>query len=269
MSEELTKAVQQALAEKFEAMHANGDAWITTIAAAKLCRALTQRPAARTEREACSDCDGKGYTDSWTVDGEYNPTHCESCDGGRKPAPEPDVARLVASTAAQPAQADERAAFEVEMRRYGWNSTFFTRSNDGCYLSNRATYAFIGWQARASLPTHPAAQATLDDEELPGMWSASDLIGGETDAQQATPEPVGEPFAWTSMGQIRFTPPTQDHDTYTPLYTHPTPGVPEGFALVPVEPTPEMIRCAEMWDDGFEGAYARALAAAQAKGGAA
>lgn len=41
----------------------------------------------------------------------------------------------------------------------------------------------------------------------------------------------------------------------------------EGFALVPVKPTPEMIRCAEMWDDGFEGAYARMLAAAQAKGG--
>lgn len=27
---------------------------------------------------------------------------------------------------------------------------------------------------------------------------------------------------WVSMGQIRFTPPTSDHDTYTAVYTEPT-----------------------------------------------
>ena len=32
-------------------------------------------------------------------------------------------------------------------------------------------------------------QATLSDYELPGMWSTSDLIGGETDTQPATTEP--------------------------------------------------------------------------------
>lgn len=53
-------------------------------------RALTTSPPAQTEREVCSDCDGNGYIDSWTVDGEYNPTHCESCDGGRKPATQHD-----------------------------------------------------------------------------------------------------------------------------------------------------------------------------------
>lgn len=34
---------------------------------------------------ACSNCNGLGYTDAWTLDMEYNPTHCEECDGGRKP----------------------------------------------------------------------------------------------------------------------------------------------------------------------------------------
>ena len=38
--------------------------------------------------------------------------------------------------------------------------------------------------------------------------------------------------------------------------------VPAGYKLVPVEPTPEMLHCAEMWDDGFPGAWSRALAAA-------
>jgi len=47
---------------------------------------------------------------------------------------------------------DEREAFESEMRsRHGWNNSYFTQSNDGGYLSNRATYAYIGWQARAAL----------------------------------------------------------------------------------------------------------------------
>lgn len=93
----------------------------------------------------------------------------------------------------------------------------------------------------------------------------------------ATPEPVGEPFAWTSMGQIRFTPPTQDHDTYTALsYTRPAPGVPEGWRNViagTLKTDPwDSARVADYnsgWNDcqrktlrGLE-----RLAAAQAKGG--
>ena len=47
---------------------------------------------------------------------------------------------------------DEREAFESEMRsRHGWNNSYFTQSNDGGYLSNRATHAYIGWQARAAM----------------------------------------------------------------------------------------------------------------------
>lgn len=32
----------------------------------------------------CPDCGGLGYTDAWTMDGEYNPTHCAACDSDRK-----------------------------------------------------------------------------------------------------------------------------------------------------------------------------------------
>lgn len=38
--------------------------------------------------------------------------------------------------------------------------------------------------------------------------------------------------------------------------------LPDGWVPVPVEPTSEMLHCAEMWDDGFAGAWSRALAAA-------
>lgn len=87
--------------------------------------------------------------------------------------------------------------------------------------------------------------------------------------QPATTERKGGPVFLVATGEIyegeetyqRYEgspPPLCDFEV---LYT--SPQVPEGFALVPVEPTPEMIRCAEMWDDGFEGAYARALDAAR------
>ena len=37
--------------------------------------------------------------------------------------------------------------------------------------------------------------------------------------------------------------------------------VPAGMVLAPIEPTSEMVRCAELWDDGFAGAWGRAIAA--------
>lgn len=78
-----------------------------------------------------------------------------------------------------------------------------------------------------------------------------DVINGETDAV-----PLGAEVSFVNMnwpGQI-------------PIYTHPAiPGrvaLPDGWKWVPVEPTSEMLYCAEMWDDGFAGAWSRALAAA-------
>ena len=57
------------------------------------------------------------------------------------------------------------------------------------------------------------------------------------------------------------------------MLTRPAPGVPEGFALVPVEPTLEMLKAMEsQWLVGSQvdmanREYAAMLAAAQAKGG--
>ena len=57
---------------------------------------------------------------------------------------------------------DEQEAFEREMRsRHGWNNSYFTQSNDGGYLSNRATYAYIGWQARASIEKSAAKEPAV------------------------------------------------------------------------------------------------------------
>ena len=61
---------------------------------------------------------------------------------------------------------DEQEAFEREMRsRHGWNNSYFTQSNDGGYLSNRATYAYIGWQARASIEKSAAKEPAVPQRE--------------------------------------------------------------------------------------------------------
>ena len=87
--------------------------------------------------------------------------------------------------------------------------------------------------------------------------------------------PQGEPVAWLDLSKMSasamvYATGWKSNDKQSPLYATPAateqaaPAVPQGWKLVPVEPTPEMIRCAEMWDEGFEGAYARALAATAA-----
>lgn len=116
------------------------------------------------------------------------------------------------------------------------------------------------------------------------------------DTQQATPEPVGEVWGWAIedkhgvaqairparkefFGCVQSTDPFTAEDIakmdrewaglaphrIVTVYTRPAPGVPEGFALVPVEPTPEM------WQSVNQFAHAGSvwesmLAAAQAKG---
>ena len=105
------------------------------------------------------------------------------------------------------------------------------------------------------------------------------------DAQQATPEPVGEVVAESILSQWmtecgvylvekmghQWASQTKQADLMYLVkkalsYTRPAPGVSEGFALVPVEPTPEM------WQSVNQFAHAGSvwesmLAAAQAKGG--
>lgn len=102
-----------------------------------------------------------------------------------------------------------------------------------------------------------------------------------TTTTPATPEPVltveKEPDYWSKghfyEGNKPYISPTKVRSLPigTKLYTRPAPGVPEGFALVPVEPTEEMTTAVEhaMGDKpSVKGAdvWSAVLAAAQAKG---
>ena len=148
--------------------------------------------------------------------------------------------------------------------------------------------AWAAWRARASLPApQQATPATPEDMKVYDGIAA----GYFADAQQATPEPVGEPVARVELMQtggnaglatriVEIDDPLRER--LRPgdlLFTHPAPGVPEGFALVPVEPTPAMKTAGinvEVfasdpnagplnWEE-VEAVYRAMLAAAQAKG---
>lgn len=244
------------------------------------------------------------------------------------------------------AQAGEREAF-IDWLETTWPKSHPKGSGNDYWRNGHV--AALAWQARASLPTQPAAQADsmgmptscgkplcspdehhplcklhkpaaqATPEPLPlgplakrniydairGAYdlgyndarnartvpgdSAPDYDGRSVEEDHgsalfnllskrlkpATPEPVGEPFAWTSMGQIRFIPPTQDHDTYTALYIRPAPGVPDFASLLKIK---EPDGCAENieqadrqearcngWNDCRDEVL-NILAAAQAKG---
>lgn len=107
-------------------------------------------------------------------------------------------------------------------------------------------------------------------------WVARRIV----DALAATPEPVGEPTREMVIAGRRAVQATQGcssagvaRSVFEAMSNaRPAPGVPDGFALVPVEPTPQMTTLVEhdMWDKPFvNGAdvWSAVLAAAQAKGG--
>ena len=148
--------------------------------------------------------------------------------------------------------------------------------------------AWAAWRARASLPApQQATPATPEDMKVYDGIAA----GYFADAQQATPEPVGEAWGW-AVNSMLFRGEFAEDDakaeakrcggttSAVALYDHPAPGVPEGFALVPVEPTPAMKTAGinvEVfasdpnagplnWEE-VEAVYRAMLAAAQAKGG--
>ena len=77
--------------------------------------------------------------------------------------------------------------------------------------------------------------------------------------QQEKVEPVG--YIWrTHAGELKFAEKTS-WNCWTPVYTTPQPAIPDGWQLVPVEPTPEMQRAMQQaeWPDE---AYKAMLAAA-------
>lgn len=153
--------------------------------------------------------------------------------------------------AQRPAAQTEREAFEA------WFDDYHDKACaefGGIDCTDPKGIAEDAWQARASLPA----------------------------PQQAAPEPVGEPFEWlfqheeTGLVQVvdsqqvewGFEINNPRWQKIRPVYTRPAPGVPDGFALVPVEPTEEMTTAVEhaMWDKpSVKGAdvWSAVLAAAQ------
>lgn len=179
-------------------------------------------------------------------------------------------ARMSGAQPAQAGEVDERVAFEAWARPNGYD----LRRNDvlGHYSSIDTSRAWSGFRAgRASLPA----------------------------AQQATPEPVGEPFKVEQCMQMasdefdafliggrKGEPPRMSMAFASTLFktiirergmfftdTHPAPGVPEGFALVqsPITEAMHEAACKVLTRatglDGLPQRMLDALAAAQAKGG--
>lgn len=162
---------------------------------------------------------------------------------------------LQAALAQRPAAQTEREAFEA------WYCENVNRAVLPDYLPKLETYSsatvanlFSSWKAGAAWlrASQPAPQ-----QATPEPLIVKGAMAGMVDAQVrdlwptkgATPEPVvvvhqirGDtfdcPHAWRDATEEAFyATPAADRRI---LYTRPAPGVPEGFALVPVEPTPEM-----------------------------
>ena len=267
--------------------------------------ALTQRPAAQTER-------------AQTVIGKIRPGRHVTRDGK-----EVYIACRCAFTASR---AKNDYPWWVEDGKGGWSV-----DDTGRHMKNGNTsfdiVARAGDDPATSLPAQPAAQATPDHAaEIARLKAVIDQLERReilAVAQQATPEPVAwldEMLADTrevfDAGGSETPQVVRDVIEYVrswvtvyseknhpapaaqPAPSEPAPGVPEGFALVPVEPTAAMLHCIvydqypQDADEGrklqrkqlgepnsedhvpfkteFElavGQYKRMLAAAQAKGG--
>lgn len=184
------------------------------------------------------------------------------------------IAALEALTQRPAAQA-EREAFESRVTLNSIIKQYRIKAEDAHWL-------------RASLPTQPAAQDEREADEvfLPRRLAATQKLtqlGYRYDSahgkwlpapQQATPEPVGEPFGYFRALPFGWEQCGEHDDGAVALYDRPAPGVPEGFVLVPVEPDIDILRpffnCLNSELDTAWGVAMRTaqekLAAAQAKG---
>lgn len=113
-------------------------------------------------------------------------------------------------TAAHQLPPSEREAFEAEIRREeAWGHRSLKRRPDGRYQNWQVDWMWDAWQARASLPTPQQAtptratreaeqrermQARLAARPTSGATADFDLPAPNDATQQATPEPVGEPW---------------------------------------------------------------------------
>lgn len=242
MTEELKQAAQQALAEKFEAMHANGDAWITTIAAAKLCRALTQRPAAQEEAFCIYP---KCLTTGGTCKGD-----CSKVPAPQQATPEPD---------------DDGPEFTVSDPDLNNLLNLAADMAKGrCNHDTGMAWLQALEAVEARLKSTPAQQAAGEPVgQAPSVWNSLQIaswIGSQL---------MREPSMFERNAVCKFVRSLGRHPTllkHSPKDTRHAPAVPEGFALVPVEPTQEMIDALNS-SVSLPNCYRAMLAAARAKKG--
>lgn len=154
---------------------------------------------------------------------------------------------LVTAATPEPAQLDVvRQAIED---RDAMESRYHALAHNLTYQGNSVAW----WYSKAT-----AYRNAIDE-----VWSALRAAGVCADGTKTcadgvrelatTPEPVGEPALWvptkqldqretTTRGYLWFSNP--QNDSWTPLYPHPAPGVPEGFALV----RDDLDRCRQWFD---------------------
>lgn len=238
MTTELTKAAQQAIAA-IDALLRNtrrsahqlsgkvmGDA---ENASAELRRALTQRPAAQTERES----------PRWTVSVE--PVAVSG---------EPDSHCLRASIGNQ--------TFHI-------GPDYMETKQEAEFFAEMFLHAIeVGHRATLPAPQQATPEPLIVKGAMAGMVDAQ--VRDLWPTKGATPEPVGE-SGWVPPTEADIDSFLEDYEMrgeaedgrdtcYTPTEgerflikdaimglladTRPAPGVPDGFVLVPVEPTPEM-----------------------------
>ena len=256
MTTELTKAAQQAL-EQLEFLNACYPHKTAADAISALQSALTQRPAAQTEREA----DGYGSTDlpwSFTVCRELEPQEKRlmsmlvSAFGSEHPAID-DMAHLILNRPASPPAPQQATPASGNILTDAFNEVQALKQqatpepvllNGLTEAETNATASVMGLTATPEPLTSfddPKVQVVYDllcsDEAPPPEqhwegWVARRIV----DALAATPEPVGEPVyqirlvdgAWMDLTKHVYEEKVNlGHLTVRVLYTHPAPGVPE------------------------------------------
>lgn len=123
------------------------------------------------ELAPCPECGGRGYVDSWTMDGEYNPSVCGTCEDRAAPSP--------AEVPAEPVALTDEQIMEIAE---GWG-LHHAPSTAKCYA--REILA-------AASPSVPQAvpQAAIDAAVAAERERCASLI-----------EPKNEPSDWTELAQ--------------------------------------------------------------------
>jgi len=249
--------------------------------------ALTQRPAAQTEGEApygyCPECGAPG------VMRERRPNGDDSCSNGHRYPSRTARASLPAPQQATPATPEDMKVYGGIAAGYFADTQQTTPSSAdrtlADYFLNPSLSTVLSFDEDEAQQATPEPVGEVEDDEvfLPRRLAATQKLKQlgyrynvgqgqwlpDTRPARVETEPVGEPAAYREKLTGRLCEPDDTHRRkfpmcYEPLFTRPAPGVPEGFALVPAEPTQEMLDALNS-SVSLPNCY-RAMLAAQAKG---